>query len=72
MEVTLVLCVLLVALAATYASIEVSKLKYRETAELGGLKKEVEALRAEIKKLDVKDFRDRLNTLENKAGVRLF
>lgn len=72
MEVVIVLSVLLVSAAATYASIEVAKLKYRETAELGALKKEIADMRAELKKVDMKDMRDRLSHLENKAGVRMF
>lgn len=72
MEVALVICVLLVSAAATYAAIEVSKLKYRETAELGVLKKEIADMRAELKKIDMKDVRERVAVLEGRAGVRMF
>jgi hypothetical protein len=68
----IVLCVLLVAGAAGYTAIEVAKLKYRESAELGVLKAEVTELRQILKKIDVKELRERVVALENRAGVRMY
>lgn len=63
---------LLVSLVLGATAVLVAILKYRESAELGEMKKEIETLRKELTKADTKELRERLVAVENRAGIRMF